>query len=398
MKYDFFKVEPYQPILPSCFSPEMSYLELINKINFEYEKTRKMMYEGFRRVACTINDINDDITKLKNMFLQHNDTMLALAKQYTDSIVNPLQNRVSNLDKNLNSKIDANVVALQKQINDNFITLTQRIADNYNYVQNQLDSIDGVLDRYLLLSKQYTDSKITVVNSSIDNLDKLVRSQLADFNGQIDNFKTYLDSFNSDYVAFKSDIKKYVDMQLQDAVDDLTKHVTQLNGDLILVTSPVTGKTETLKNALAQVYSGLWWAKITAKEYDNMHLNASQYDSRKITAIDYDTHARFIFFNELYMLPWWQALQDYQAEFLNAIQEINKQLTMRNPITGGISSMQQVIYDILDKLHNQYKLTANEYDHLKVMAGSYDALRLSAFEYDFFAKKHLGSNYISVRP
>lgn len=101
---------------------------------------------------------------------------------------------------------------------------------------------------------------------------------------------------------------------------------------------------------------------LMAKEYDSLGLTAGEYDRLGFSALEYDFRARLKFFTRLYV-------------------------SMRNPFTGLIDSVQNVI-DRLVNLHRN-ALTSIGYDNAEFTADMYDGLELSAYEYDFD-----GSSYI----
>lgn len=62
---------------------------------------------------------------------------------------------------------------------------------------------------------------------------------------------------------------------------------------------------------------------------------------------------------------------------------------MIDPITGELSPIPTVIYNIINTFHGDNILTAAEYDALELTATAYDAYELTAQNYDFYGKTYL---------
>lgn len=384
-----FWTQPFNPPLPTVMADELSYYEFVKKIFYHYKGLQDAVKQAFTEAGNLILANEQAIRELEVRFAGHQDTLLKISREYTDSLFNRAIAGQVEMDVRLNRKIDSNFKALSTQMTANYNYTLSIITENYRKLEGLIQNVDAKLAPLKQELKAYTDAQLIPLHDEIKKHKAEVDAEISLLYTDIDRIALEIDKFYARFIVFQTDVRKEVKEELEKAVEELKHQCAQLNGNAILVTSPVTGKLTSLYTTLVEIYSGLWWARITATEYDSMKLTAAAYDSRKIKALDYDTHARFIFFRELYMMPYIEKFEQWNQDYILGMQELNRKLTMRNPITGRVTSMQEVIYNILDKLHNEWKLTAQQYDLLNLQAAAYDALRMTAFEYDFFAKKHI---------
>lgn len=393
-----FWTEPFNPVLPTVMSDDLTYYEFVKKIfdhykglQMETHKQFRWVNERFQKDEAELALLNQKVELLNQKWMTHHDNILALSKAYTDKNISILENYTNGQLIQLNNRITDNVRNILNKQTADFQNLSGRIKEWSDILNNNIKIVDSKLQPLKSELKIYTDLKFSECKGLIAQHREEVDTKIELIKGDVTAVETKLTEMQATVIKLNLSLEKELKQEIANALEELRNQVADINGNDILVTDPTDGKKNNLRNTLSNIYENPWWAKITAEEYDSMGLNASAYDSRKITAIDYDSHARFIFFDELYMKEWWEALKEYQAEFINGLQELNAKLKMRNPITGRITDMKEVIYDILDKLHNEWNYTANEYDHLKVQAGNFDGRGITAFEYDFFAKKYLNN-------
>lgn len=391
-----FWTQPFNPVLPTVDDDTLSYYEFVKKIFYHYNDLQREIKKQFDWVnnqfdqdAKEIFELAQRIDDLNQKWITHHDTLLQLANKYTDSQISSIKNytdiQLSVLDRNINSVM----TTLQKADRDNFASLMQRISDNTAMLNNNIKIVDSKLKPLKQELQTYTNKAFHIANVLLHDYIELNDTEIAKINTDINLLETKLNTIKTQNLELYYNLDKKLTGQIANALEDLKNQVADINGNAILVTDPTSGKRNNLKDTLANIYSVPWWAKITTKEYDSMLLTTKNYDERKIRTIDYDSHARFIFFDELYLKKWWDALLDYNDSFNKQIDDINKRLIMRNPISGKYTTIPITIYDIVNKLHNEYKLTTKAYDDLMLKAGAYDGASLTIFEYDFYAKNFL---------
>lgn len=388
-----FWATPFNPVLPTSFPDDLTYYEFVKKIFYHYRKLQSETKEAF----CTLNGLigqnTEEILRLRQIILTHNDTLLALAKQYTDSRVKNLSLRVDGVEQEARQRSEGYFRALQAQVKDSHTKLLAAITANFQAMQAMSETINGKLEPLRQELKQYTDTKFGKLSDAMELHKAEVDAEIALMKSKLEEFGLGLSNYETRFIALRANLTTYINEHTQEevsrALEELKGMVAQMNGDAILITSPVSGKTETLRKTLQEIYGGLWWGKITADEYASMKLTADEYRRKKVTALDYDTRARFIFFEELYMRPHIMAWQE-TAKMLEAeIDGVRRSLIMRDPTTGLMSHVTVVLKNAVDKLHSEFKLTADEYAALNLTAEEYAANQLTSFEYDFYAKKYL---------
>lgn len=213
------------------------------------------------------------------------------------------------------------------------------------------------------LYKLYPELSAQIYQIKIDlrNTEARLKNAIDDLNRKVDSFDfaTHVElaqtaqqiyrSIESNVLTLKSDIKllyTYVDRG-----DTLSKYYTDQEiawlynefynlslNPVQEVISPVTGKKGSVQQALDDLYDWQWkffaelWG-ITAKEYDDLLLTASQFQSFQITAVQYDYIARF------YLKPWREVYSGHSMT-LSAEEYDGDNITAENFTTANLMAWQ----------------------------------------------------------
>lgn len=345
LRYSKFWGQPMQPPIPTQFTPAMSYWEQLEFI--------------FKKIDCFQKDVIHDFHELKNIFYTHEDRIYAALKQYADTQdllfyaqaqkdLNSLNLELSGELQKLAIRVDAMPSSILAQITPMFGVRDEKIAEN----KNEIDKLKlDIMDNFDILNRDIIALDNAIVDMSMSLSDKL-------------------------------------SVGLENGLQEIREMVSKLQGSQILVINPVTELPSDLNTALKDIWLNPRWGGITAGQYQSLHLTAAEYQNLHISAIEYRDSARWIFFQELYLPTIKPELDGITIQFSELKSYVEESLSMRNPFTGQMDSVKNVVLKLTD-FHKPGGLTANEYDGLKVSAQEYQNVNMTAEEYDFNAKEFL---------
>ena len=305
---DLTKIKFYcQKILPLVYDDSLSYIEVLYK------------------VAYKLNEVIDDYNELKATCealaeeLQQHDTRISALEDRMDSFINDVMAMFNQLEDQIYADVDAKLAEV--------------------------------------------DEKLATVDGRIDALEIELRKQISDL-------QTYLlNLINSQLALFREEMERNNEMLrwwVENELNEFLKKIPDVQN--VLVISPISGIIMNIQDALdelANVFKAFYG--ITAKEYDDLKLTATQYDhypvngvKRGLTATEYD------FFAKKYLLV------DYAERIYH-------------PANGDKVNFRKVIAFNTDLEKASGSYTASEYDALLKTATQYDGLELTAFNYDWLS-------------
>lgn len=246
-------------------------------------------------------------------------------------------------------------------------TNSMTLLDRVMMIQKELTELDNYVKTgdFLSPAYQYTDKKITELSN--DTAEKI--KALSDtVNNNKEQFDDYIIQINASLNNIYSDLTKLdtgIDTKIESAMQKILYAVEQLLiGYSIYVISPVSGKKTTIQNALNDIYEATALNALTALEYEQLGISASEYDNHMITADDYDRKSRFIFLKELYF-------------------------SALSPFTGLKVTCCDIVNEIVNYLKTDKAITATDYDALSLSASDYDNKNITAYNYDWNGKQIL---------
>lgn len=305
---DLTKIKFYcQKVLPLVYDDSLSYVEVLYK------------------VAYKLNEVIDDYNELKDYCEMLNGEL------------NAQDGRITALEARMDS-FEADVMALFNELQ----------AQIYADVDEKLAEVD---------------EKLSTIDGRIDALENELRQQINDLEKYLLNLiNTQLELFRDELERNNVELKYWVEKELKEFLDNLP------DVQNVLVISPISGIIMTIQDAIEEMANifRIFYG-ITAKEYDDLKLTATQYDHypvrgirRGLTATEYDFFAKRYF------------LIDYNER-------------VYHPKTGEHVNFRKVISFNTDLLKASGSYTASEYDGKLLTASSYDELLLSAYSYDWLS-------------
>lgn len=235
--------------------------------------------------------------------------------------------------------------------------IDDKFAIEFGKLKKSIDSLIGYIDVENNRLKQ-------LIDNNANNIDILFRSQddlatdLAHQTVRLSRLYTELqDEINKCY-QYCLDSREELLAMCADCKVEMKAYIEEVctQMDRLFVTNPLNGKFENIQKVLNDFAEIVGSLSLTAEEYDSLQLTATQYDVKSLTAFEYDFRAIFTFWFDLYY-------------------------TMRNPWTGQIGKVSDVLESIIHSLRRTY--SAEDFDALDLTAEEFDQLDMTAYYYDF---------------
>lgn len=359
MNFNRFWTAPFNPVLPTVFSEDLSYYEFVEKIFKKMQEFEKEVISNFNEIEQEFQRVEQEFNNVYQAIYAEHDKILneanAYSKNYTDSEIKKLNLVLSNDITQLDIKLQRHAAYADSKFSE---------------LSNEIKTIENNLN-----------TEFAYLKNDFDDLEVQVREQLTEFSNQIAIIRTELQNWKLETV---DDLKNIIEVEFA----KIKEEVGKLNGDFMIVTNPTTNKNSTLYDVLHDIWEKSKYGSLTASEYDFMQITAGEYELKKITADDYDKKGIFVFLEKIFG----KGLQEQITDLKNSMAEIREALFMFSPISGKLVFWKDMILEMVNKFHRTDSLTAENYDSLQLQAGGYDGQQISAEEYDFHGKNFVKGN------
>lgn len=239
--------------------------------------------------------------------------------------------------------------------------LTKHLNDVIDYLNNEDTSLKDYVDTQIASLKQYVDTQDThyynlltsMLNDGLDG----VRKDFIDFQNKVNQEIATFELAVHEELRISSIVWDLKFNKLKEDIEDLLKKYS------VLCFNPTNGKTEMICKVINDVYENVRYEAFTCLEFDSSGITCSEFDDSEITASQFDISGKRV------------------------LGYMRCKCKLRNPITGLVESIQNVINSIVSQFNNG--ITATAYDALSLTANAYDNKSLSAYDYDFDGKNLL---------
>lgn len=332
-------LDSFNPNIPTQFTRALSYLEEIDKC-----------YRLMREAMMELDGIEEE---LKAEFIK----------------------RIAELRKELNQNIinSENNILTEMQIrNDIWKEMLKEHEGKYYEKLNELRDRQERLEGIVFESFEILEDKILELNGDMRDEFSNIHENFI----RIDNeFMEFLDKF----INFKSHIQSQVDTSIERMREEIEAQLERVNGDIIIVSNPITGERDTLKNTLIAIANWKQPIPIRFKDYNKMKIKFREYNSMEIKFSEYNNFAGLIFWEKLNKGIW----NDRFKELGGRISRLEGE-KWRDLVTLESNPPEQAYRNAVDELFNLVcqPITFSEYNSGRYNFNAYNTTGIKAAEYD----------------
>lgn len=310
-----------QKVLPLTYDNSLSYYEVlckcVNKLNTAIENLNTM--------SDNLDDFDSRITAV--------ESGLAEVQSEIDNFETEIDERFTELEASLIQTINNALSEAQSEIE----ALKTKVEELSDEIDEKVDELSQQIENQLALA---TTSLTVLLNAGLEEMRTLIETNNQEMYVYIDEV---LEQFRESIPEFEN----------------------------VIVRDVITGELVNIQVALRNLYNYLRANAITAHEYDDLQLTASEYDSTTVnyrplgmTALQFDVDAkRYI----------WK----------------DPKLQMHHVTDGQKELYKANILSLSDMLREAGSYNATDFDAVGITASAYDALTLSAYEYDWYSNRKI---------
>ena len=216
--------------------------------------------------------------------------------------------------------------------------VTTKLNEVIEWANNYKDELYAYVD-------QKTQENLTIMRQELATYKETVDASLADMQDQLDNILTRVDQIIADFEAkldkFQQDITAQFDQFKKEITEQIEQNEAWVKSEILRLEAKVNAQLQIVYMQMQQ-----------NKEFNKMYTDAK--------------------------IEWLiQHLQDVLPT------------PVISPITGKLSPIQKVLYEIVDACR-VWAVTCGQYDLLGLTCEEYDNLQLTCYKYDWFAWYYLG--------
>lgn len=354
-------MDTFNPNIPTAYTEALSYIE---QLEIVYKKMRRVL-EQVRDLNKKFDNYDKKIDKLdKTLYTKIYETLLAnLNKQIAD-----LQEEQERLASEI-------MASIKKWQDDTGASYTGEILQLREDLQTEAGQ------------RIIGDNKTHIY---VDTVANALQNNVAKANRDILEVANTVAQLNTEFVKFKMHLDNQFASLARKLEDKINEQIARAQGDMMLVSSPTTGKQVTLKQALTELLEVRTPYPITFEEYNKMGITRDDYDVRQIPYYKYNAWGGILFLGEVHVHPYvdalWCALatmqdvDDRQSRYLfepvhispvngqpSTIVDIGQQIFnyIQEVSEAGVSmamyEAKQLTMDAYDKLSTQHNFTVERY-------------------------------------
>lgn len=163
----------------------------------------------------------------------------------------------------------------------------QMMCQIFKYLDNEIKKVDekygGIYETVEKLENDFNTFKTEVLTIIENFKTEILNSVNIELDKQYNKILTLLNQYQIVFYA-------YIDSK----ISEVNTRIDEIEVGAINIYNPLTGRIEPIQNVIDDLYNSLRYNAITCSEYDNLELTATTYDGYMITAQNFDLNGKSI--------------------------------------------------------------------------------------------------------
>lgn len=355
----------FNPVIPTAFDNALSYHEEMKKL--------------YIRVGEAIQYVMENEARIRSMVEELVELMVT---QRDEKLKERLRREWKLDDSKIYGRLDAKILSLKRSIETEIDILKRNICAKFQEVNMDFTRLRGEFNQLTKEVQNFynnTNQQFVIVKDMFSQ----VNETLTMHTGKLAEIMNQVSQLYISFDDFKLHVTGIIEERFAALSDIIEEQVAKMNGDILIVTNPVTGKRDTLKKVLDDIYGYRTPFPITAKQLDDCHITATELDALHVTAKEFDDKAYLI------LLPWING--DKSPGYLTGIQELKDRVTVLEEkvsekwisgFTQKYETPYQCYVEIINFLqaHLARPISAKELDELNLTALELDEKHITAYD------------------
>lgn len=364
---DFYKpyedgwLDSFNPPIPEVYGEAVTYLQQI-----------KRLYKYVKDNVCSIRQ------RLK--WLEINISSIA-SKEGREAALKELQNII--VDLNILSK------KVEKQISLNateHIQMRNEYTKEYNTLLCFANKTAGRVN-------EIEENLERMVAEAVEDQRAWLQIQLHHMEGLIESLSSQLHfvtqqtaSLRNEMLIFKRHINSIIETEFEKISKEIDEKIARANADALIVTSPISGKPTTLREALSELVESATYFPNTCSDFDSLEITCSDFDSKNLTCSVFDQFAYFIFFKDLNFPDFFDIIETVNNNLQGQIDEI-KETKWISLVTEKFLTPQECYEELATYVLSQHsnRITCVNFDEKNVSCAIFDDKLIHCVNFDWSA-------------
>lgn len=326
------------------------------------------------------NYYNSDLRELIRMYKE-------LTENY-DSIKQMIEESV----RDYNTLINDN-----SEIKQRMSRIESAMKELENRIKREVDQTvkDGMSSAVELIRKENSDmlneftQYVSDINNLIQNLRSYVSTSVSEMSNSIKRNTTLLKNYSDN-----GDAKLY--KHIDDRCEEIEESIKSIKIDQTEIINPTNEKQQSVQDTVNSLFYNLKSWSLRAINFDIFGVTAKEYDDLDINAWSYDYLAKWYVKEKTLLLKEVNKVYNViDSKITDMLKLLDNRTKAYSPISGLIISSKDLCYEICSLLRNQ-ALEAIEYDLLDLTAEDYDNMGLSAYNFDWFGAMFFTNGNYSI--
>lgn len=286
----------FNPNFPTTFTDAASYLEQLERCYRKMHETLSYVHSLKQELAA----LAEEAARLE----------FAKVKDGIDEDIQELE-----------LKIRVSEEKLLKMLQDNSTEMLSLIHETNDITVDLINSVTDLMDTKLLNLSVSTKTDIEELKGKLLSLNKLVDANQAHVAEELnylmddttDMWKEIV-SLYSEFNLFKQHVNNQFDSLCESLMRKLDEQIARIQGDLILVTNPLTGQPDQLRDVLSSIAQWKTPLPIKFKTFNSLKVGFTDFNAMHIPFLDFNNFAGLIFWKDVNYPPFIKEINSINEE------------------------------------------------------------------------------------
>lgn len=334
-------LDAFNPNVPTTYTEALSYLE-------QLERNYKLLLEAI----CQLNGIREEVKKE--------------VEKWAEELRGEMKNEIYVCGEMLRAD------------------MIEQNAAWYNALKNHKEDIEEdirIINARISSMQVISDDRFRNILFRLEQMGFEVNEDLNAMNKELIKIKKDILDLSMQFTDFKFHIQAQVDNQIKEMINLIESQLEKINGDIIIVTNPLSGERDTLKNTLEQIAEWKTPIPIRFCDYNKLKMPYGEYNAMEITFRDYDNFAGLIFWKRLHIGIW----DDRFAALEERLERLENE-KWRDLIEMGENPPEIAYRNLADTLFqlSASPITCLEYTNANITYEEYENLNTTALQYALY--------------
>lgn len=275
----------FNPNFPTTFTDAASYLEQL-----------QMCYKKMYEVLVYVQGLKDEINTLVE---SESKKQAAITEKKLQAEIDALEQEIQDSENRLRELIH--------ETNSNTVLLINKTNE---IIRNEINLLKSTFENEIQLIMNQLQNQIDLQ----DNMNELFIQRMNELNFATQSLRVDFSNLEKEQIIFKDHVNQQFSNLTDELVKKIDEQIARVQGNLILVTNPLTGQTDQLRDVLNDIAQYKQPFPITFEQFNTLRVTFEEFNAMNIRFIDFNNFAALIFWKDLNYPPFQKQIESLQKE------------------------------------------------------------------------------------